>query len=290
MTPTKILLGQAMVVFAIIVASLWGATQWAAAMLGHQAALGPAWFNAAGQPVYLPWRLFEWWYAYEAYAPAIFNKAGALAAAGGIGGVVVAIIGSLWRARQSRKVTTYGSSRWATKAEAKRAGLFDPRGLFLGRLHERYLRHDGPEHVMAFAPTRSGKGVGLVIPTLLSWTGSAIIHDIKGENWQLTSGWRSRFSHCLLFNPTDPRSAKYNPLMEVRRGLNEVRDVQNIADILVDPEGSSGTAESLGEDGPFPARRRDSPHPLCGRRRRRSPALRAFLSDPSRALSNARCA
>jgi type IV secretion system protein VirD4 len=92
--------------------------------------------------------------------------------------------------------------------------------------------------VLAFAPTRSGKGVGLVVPTLLSWTGSAVIHDIKGENWQLTAGWRSRFSHCLLFNPTDPRSARYNPLLEVRRGPEEVRDVQNIADILVDPEGA----------------------------------------------------
>src|SRR3546814_10003370 len=91
---------------------------------------------------------------------------------------------------------------------------------------------------MAFAPTRSGKGVGLVIPTLLSWTGSAIIHDIKGENWRLTAGWRARFSHVLLFNLTDPRSAKYNPLLEVRKGANEVRDVQNIADILVDPERS----------------------------------------------------
>jgi type IV secretion system protein VirD4 len=101
-----------------------------------------------------------------------------------------------------------------------------------------YLRHDGPEHVMAFAPTRSGKGVGLVIPTLLSWTGSAVIHDIKGENWQLTAGWRGRFSHTLLFNPTDVHSAKYNPLLEVRRGENEIRDVQNIADILVDPEGA----------------------------------------------------
>ena len=111
-------------------------------------------------------------------------------------------------------------------------------GVFLGRLAGRYLRHDGPEHVMAFAPTRSGKGVGLVVPTLLGWTGSAVIHDIKGENWQLTAGWRSRFSHCLLFNPTDPRSARYNPLLEVRRGASEVRDVQDIADILVDPEGA----------------------------------------------------
>ena len=65
-----------------------------------------------------------------------------------------------------------------------------------------------------------------------------MIHDIKGENWQLTAGWRARFSHCLLFNPTDARSAAYNPLLEVRRGPHEVRDVQNIADILVDPEGA----------------------------------------------------
>jgi type IV secretion system protein VirD4 len=122
--------------------------------------------------------------------------------------------------------------------EIERAGLFRDAGVFLGKLQNRYLRHDGPEHVMAFAPTRSGKGVGLVVPTLLGWTGSAVIHDIKGENWTLTSGWRSRFSHCLLFNPTDARSARYNPLLEVRRGIDEVRDVQNIADILVDPEGA----------------------------------------------------
>ncbi|MBN0756491.1 type IV secretory system conjugative DNA transfer family protein, partial [Pseudomonas aeruginosa] len=56
--------------------------------------------------------------------------------------------------------------------------------------------------------------------------------------WTATAGWRSRFSHCLLFNPTDPLSAAYNPLLEVRRGAHEVRDVQNIADILVDPEGA----------------------------------------------------
>ena len=51
---------------------------------------------------------------------------------------------------------------------------------------------------MCFAPTPSGKGVGLVIPTLLTWPHSAVVHGIKGENWQLTAGWRSRFSHCLL--------------------------------------------------------------------------------------------
>src|SRR3546814_12621471 len=69
---------------------------------------------------------------------------------------------------QSHNVTTYGSARWATTREIDRAGLTGDTGVFLGRQRGRYLRHDGPEHVMAFAPTRSGKGVGLVIPTLLS--------------------------------------------------------------------------------------------------------------------------
>ncbi len=238
MTPTKLLIGQMLVVFAIVIAGLWAATQWAAAMLAYQPELGMPWFLLGGVPIYRPWALFAWWYHFEAYAPHVFDKAGALAGVSGFVGCAAAIGGSLWRARQSKHVTTYGSARWATQREITDARLFDEDGVLLGRLGARYLRHDGPEHVMAFAPTRSGKGVGLVVPTLLCWTGSAVIHDIKGENWTLTAGWRARFSHCLLFNPTDPRSARFNPLLEVRRGANEVRDAQNIADVLVDPEGA----------------------------------------------------
>ena len=238
MFPAKIYVGQIAVVLGIVAVSTWGATQWTAAALGYQQRLGEPWFLIVGYPVYLPWRLFEWWFAYEAYAPEIFEEGGAIAAAGGIAGALFAIVNSVWRARQGQLVTTYGSARWATEKEIKTAGLFASKGVFLGRLEKNYLRHDGPEHVMCFAPTRSGKGVGLVLPTLLSWTSSAVVHDIKGENWELTSGWRSTFSHCLLFNPTDSRSARYNPLLEVRKGAAEVRDVQNIADILVDPEGA----------------------------------------------------
>ena len=238
MTPTKLLIGQILVVLAIIVASIWTATQWAAASLAYQPELGAPWIVISGYPVYAPWSLFPWWFSFDAYAPLIFDKAGAIAATGGFIGCGAAVAGSLWRARQSRDVTTYGSARWASDRDIKAAKLLGTSGVVLGRIEKTDLRHDGPEHVMAFAPTRSGKGVGLVVPTLLSWTGSAVVHDIKGENWQLTAGWRSRFSHCLLFNPTDARSARYNPLLEVRRGVNEVRDVQNIADILVDPEGA----------------------------------------------------
>jgi type IV secretion system protein VirD4 len=238
MTPTKLLIGQIFIVLAIMVLGVWASTQWAAAMLSHQRELGAAWFYAGSLPVYRPWALFLWWYHFEAYAPEVFDRAGTLAGASGFLGCAAAVGGSLWRARQAGNVTTYGSARWADEVEVGKAGLFGDAGVFLGSLGGSYLRHDGAEHVMVFAPTRSGKGVGLVVPTLLSWTGSAVIHDIKGENWQLTAGWRSRFSHCLLFDPTNPLSARYNPLLEVRRGEHEIRDVQNIADILVDPEGA----------------------------------------------------
>ena len=238
MSPQSILIGQIIAVFATVICGVWIATQWTAAQFGFDPRLGAPWFHLGARPIYFPWRLFEWWYAFDAYAPGVFARGGAIAAGGGFAGAGLAVIGSVWRGRQAKHLTTYGSSRWAAKKDIATAGLFDPTGVFLGKSHDDYLRHDGPEHVMAFAPTRSGKGVGLVIPTLLSWTESAVIHDIKGENWTLTSGWRSKFSHCLLFDPTNPASAKYNPLLEVRKGAHEVRDVQNIADILVDPEGA----------------------------------------------------
>ena len=150
------------------------------------------------------------------------------------------------------------------KIEIRGAGLLGPDGVVLGKLDRDYLRHDGPEHVLCFAPTRSGKGVGLVVPSLLTWPGSAIVHDIKGENWTLTAGFRARHGRVLLFDPTNAASAAYNPLLEVRRGEWEVRDVQNVADVLVDPEGSAGAPEPLGEDQPLAAGRR---HPACALRR-----------------------
>ncbi|EML1093791.1 conjugal transfer protein TraG [Pseudomonas aeruginosa] len=238
MHATTVLYGQVLVVLAITLSGVWGATQWTAAALGYQARLGAPWFELLGTPLYHPWRLFEWWFVFGAYAPDIFNIGGSIAACSSLLALVVAIAMAIWRARQARRVTTYGSARWADADEVRKAGLTQPAGVFLGQFDEQYLRHEGPEHVLTFAPTRSGKGVGLVVPTLLSWPASAVIHDIKGENWSLTAGWRSRFSHCLLFNPTDLASAAYNPLLEVRRGAHEVRDVQNIADILVDPEGA----------------------------------------------------
>lgn len=238
MSGTKILWGQISLVFLIVLVFIWAGTQWVAWRLGFQPQLGPPWFDLGGWPVYYPPAIFWWWYFYDAYAPHIFVEGGLIAAAGGFLAIAIAITMSVMRAREASDIDTYGSARWAGKKEVQAAGLLGPDGVVLGRYERDYLRHDGPEHILCFAPTRSGKGVGLVVPTLLTWPGSAIVHDIKGENWSLTSGFRGRHGRVLLFDPTNAASAAYNPLLEVRRGEWEVRDVQNVADVLVDPEGS----------------------------------------------------
>ncbi|MBP7339340.1 conjugal transfer protein TraG [Niveispirillum sp.] len=238
MSGTRILWGQILLVLAEVLACIWGATQWTAWRLGFQPQLGLPWTDLAGMPLYLPPAFFWWWYWYDAYAPRIFMEGALIALSGGFLAIGTAIALSVWRAREARNVATYGSARWATRPEIAAAGLLGADGVMLGRFEADYLRHDGPEHVLCFAPTRSGKGVGLVVPTLLAWPGSAIVHDIKGENWERTAGWRARFGRVLRFDPTDPDGAAYNPLLEIRRGVQEVRDVQNVADVLVDPEGS----------------------------------------------------
>ena len=184
MQGTNVLFGQIAVVFGIVIAGVWGATQWTAAALGYQLRLGSPWFDLLGTPIYHPWKLFEWWFFFDAYAPRVFDTGGAIAGGSGLLAVVVAIGMSIWRSRQSHLVTTYGSARWANAEDIRKAGLTQPAGVFLGQHDRKYLRHEGPEHVLTFAPTRSGKGVGLVVPTLLSWPTSAVIHDIKGSQWK----------------------------------------------------------------------------------------------------------
>ena len=285
MTATRILWGQILTVFMIVLLTTWAATQWTAWRLGFQPQLGPAWFEIAGWPIYYPWSFFPWWYFYDAYAPPIFVEGAYIAASGGFISIAVAIGMSVWRAREAKNVETYGSARWARPDEVAAAGLLGADGVVIGKFDRDYLRHDGPEHILCFAPTRSGKGVGLVIPSLLTWPGSAIVHDIKGENWYLTAGFRAKHGRVLLFDPTNANSAAYNPLLEVRKGEWEVRDVQNIADILVDPEGSlekrnhwEKTSHALLVGAIL--------HVLYAEKDKTLAGVAAFLSDPKRPIES----
>ena len=113
MNATKILWGQVLLVSAVMLAFIWGATEWVAWRLAFQTQLGRPWFEFLGWPVYQPPAFFWWWFAYDAYARDIFVEGAYIAASGGIAAVAVAIAMSVWRAREAKRATTYGSARWA---------------------------------------------------------------------------------------------------------------------------------------------------------------------------------
>lgn len=100
----------------------------------------------------------------------------------------------------------YGYAHWASEKEIKQSGLFAPRGVVVGVLKRfgkaRLLRYNGEGHVIVVSPTRSGKGVSVVVPTALTWEHSVLFNDIKGELLALTAGWRKHHlkSICLRFD------------------------------------------------------------------------------------------
>jgi type IV secretion system protein VirD4 len=131
----------------------------------------------------------------------------------------------------------YGDAHWASETELKRANLRAPRGILLGRAGGRPLVFGGSEHVVLYAPTRSGKGVGVVIPNLLTWPDSAVVLDIKRENWEATAGFRAAHGQqVLMFDPLDPegRTARFNPLGHIDRQdpVAVVDELQRLAVML----------------------------------------------------------
>lgn len=290
MKPARFIIFNGLMIMAVFAAGLWTSTQLVAKWLAYQPKLGPPLFTIQDWPVYAPWKFAIWYFHYGAYAPRQFDNALWFTYLGSVAGVVLAGYLSLARSRRKAIPSSHGTASWASREDLRTAGLLEGKGVVIGVSREgNYLRHDGPEHVMAIAPTRSGKGVGIIIPTLLTWPHSVIVTDIKGENWGITAGYRKRAlkNRVMKFDPTasDGSSVKYNPLEEIRLGtLNEVRDAQNIADILVDPQGTgqldhwakTGHALLVGT----------ILHILYAReiRGKNLATVASFLSDPSRAI------
>lgn len=230
----------------------WISTQYLASKLGYQAALGQpiAHFLI---PIYQPFAWVVWGWKYGDMDNPMVKDIFGHAYTGVTGGVLAGIFLAAWMSYRRTKNLTggtehiHGSAHWATPAEVKETGLLGAgEGVYVGAYKRpdseriEYLRDDSNQHVMAFAPTGSGKGVGLVLPTLLSWLYSVLVYDIKGENWALSAGWRRLFSTVLKFEPTstDGSGVRFNPLEEIRlRTDKEVSDVQNIVTMIVDPDG-----------------------------------------------------
>src|SRR5258707_5574530 len=124
MSATKILWCQVTAVFAIVLITLWAATQWTAWRLGYEPQLGQPWFELwRGAPVYLPPAFFWWWYAYDAYAPRPFIEGAFIAASGGFISIAVAIGMSGWRAPEAQNPAPYCAARSAEPAAVRAATL-----------------------------------------------------------------------------------------------------------------------------------------------------------------------
>jgi type IV secretion system protein VirD4 len=276
----------------VVILTSWVTTQYMAETMSYAPGLGTPWFTFREGYYYFPFRAYRWlslllWYGgVTKFALSCLLFLGL----GWIASIAILAAGVLFGDRGTL-ANVHGSARWANKKDIIEAGLLPREGtaptqvsVYAGGWYETikrfffwerhrllYLIHGGPEHILAFAPTRSGKGVGLVIPTLLRWADSVLVYDIKGENYALTSGWREQElgSVVIRLDPTDPEafdngtSGTFNPLEEIpldygfpvdedgkpveRRigeypplvqiGSGETAAIQNLVSMIVDPEG-----------------------------------------------------
>ena len=225
-----------------LVGGLWASTQYFASMFHYHTLLGKNWHH-----LYSPIAFIRWGMSWQHFYPKEFMKAATIGTAATAAGLAMTALIKMAGSKRGVNPFLHGSARWADRKDIAAAGLLDnDDGVYVGAWADKngkthYLRHSGPEHVLTYAPTRSGKGVGLVIPTLLSWSESAVIADLKGELWELTAGWRHNHAGNLVirFEPAAVAgSAHWNPMDEIRMTPeHQVGDVQNLATLIVDPDG-----------------------------------------------------
>lgn len=224
-------------------------TQFVAERLAYSPALG----DALVSKFYNPFAWWEWFRHFYGYAPTTYHYAFLIFLVGVVLSFLAFRLYIGLKMNSSRKNEgSHGTAHFATAAEVKNSGLLPAKkvggsGVYCGAYYDektkrtQYLRHIGPEHVCAIAPTRSGKGVGLVIPTMLSWTESVFVLDPKGEVYAMTSGWRQKKAGniVLRFDPAEEfGSCAWNPLEEIRFGTrHQIGDAQNIALMVIDTDG-----------------------------------------------------
>jgi len=171
----------------------------------------------------------------------------------GIGLLILLPAGLVAAARPRRAL--HGDARFASPAEVDRAeltGSDGQPGILVGRHRGKFLSLPGQLSVMLSAPTRSGKGVGVVIPNLLNWPDSVVVLDIKGENYDITAGYRAAHGQAVYaFSPFDEkaRSHRWNPLTAVRSSpLHRVGDLLTIGQVFFPNDGGGTSSEAFFND------------------------------------------
>lgn len=245
-------------------------TQVFAKYVGYARGLGPYLFKIGDLKFYLPWKFIEW-QVYQNQAPKAFQNAmnsGALT-------IMILVILIALINKKKHIESSHGSSSFADRSDIvnmklsvskeeieknyKKEKVYDlykeriyknfskkianedfySNGIVIGQDEKgNYLYDNKPGHVILAAQTGAGKGVGFVLPTLWTWKESSIINDIKGENWQLTAGYRKLLGHKVLkFDATSLNTAHFNPMSEIRKGtVYEYQEAKNIADTIVSPD------------------------------------------------------
>jgi type IV secretion system protein VirD4 len=198
--------------------------------------------------------IVHYWERYSADVPQ-HKKLVASIAVSGLG-LLVLLPGGAIAAMHPRR-PLHGDARFATSVEIARAGLFTDRvrslqpSILIGRHRGQFLALPGQLSVMLSAPTRSGKGVGVVIPNLLNWPDSVVVLDIKGENYDITAGYRAEHRQAVYaFSPFDEgaRSHRWNPLSAVRTSpLHRVGDLLTIGQVFF-PNDAGTSSEAFFND------------------------------------------
>lgn len=173
--------------------------------------------NGADPALAGPFSIIEYWKLY-AHSSEKFVRVSVQLCAIGPWALLAGVIGWAVIAKQNRPL--HGAARFANTAEIRKAGLLDPKGgldktILVGKKNGRYLTYGGYQFVILAAPTRSGKGVGIVVPNCLNYSDSLVVLDIKGENFDITSGFRAKHGQKVyLFAPFDEAGVthRYNPL------------------------------------------------------------------------------
>lgn len=184
-----------------------------------------------------PLKIPEFWWFYRENTEVMGWLQTGLVASGCIGIIIFML-------KYKRPQKLHGEARWANARDIKKAKLAVKDGILLGRMTFGTLRLGGTEHVLVEAPTRAGKGVGIVIPNLLEWQESVVVLDIKQENWDITAGFRKSLGQdVFLFNPlsAEGRTAYYNPLgyFDRTNPVAVINEMQKIGQMLY-PEPKDG--------------------------------------------------
>ncbi len=242
------------------VIGLSAGTQFVAAHYDYHRALGWGLEIGGGVKLYPFWDILLWskqWSASPSHGPVMRAGAALILLGVALGGMLVRLFdqgnGALGHTNDASGVkVNYGhrARGWGDPKALVKPGLTGLEGVVLGRINRpgprdfflapKLLTSPDMRPALVTGGTRSGKGRGIVVPTLLTWNWSTIVFDPKGELWATTAGFRSRLGPALFFNPLHPATARFNPLAEIGTGDRAISDVQKLVAILAEPGGASG--------------------------------------------------